>query len=220
MSASNEKAHHPSPAELLENNEKWAAAVKKADPDFFKRSAKGQFPKILWIGCSDSRVPESVISACRPGDIFVHRNIANQVHPNDTSVLSVIEYAVNYVKVEHVILSGHTECGGVNACLGAALAGSKVAVGTSPTDAPINQWLAPLHQLALTLKPTDNSALQALAVVEANVQRQVDNICETEIIQKSWAQASQNGGRAVQVHGWVHEIGSGELRDLGLTRDR
>lgn len=211
--ASNKNAHHPDPAELRAANVKWAAAVKKADPDFFQRSKEGQYPRVLWIGCSDSRVPESVITAARPGDIFVHRNIANQVHLTDDNLLSVLEYAVDHIEpVEHVVLVGHTECGGVKACLAAAAKTNPPRHVVQPDSSPINRWLAPLVDLAVCLQPPDGGSLQPLTLVEANVRRQVENLHKTETIKKS-----KLAGKKVKVYGWVYEVGTGELRDLGIT---
>ncbi|OSD00755.1 carbonic anhydrase [Trametes coccinea BRFM310] len=188
-------------ARLLSNNAQWAEDVEKAEPGFFAESAKGQSPKVLWIGCADSRVPESVVTASKPGDIFVHRNIANQFHPDDDSALSVLTYAVAHVGVQHVILVGHTNCGGAQACLAAA---SKPSASAPPQD-PLSRWLAPLTELA-----REHDELTAL--VEANVRAQVAHIAESEVMKAAWA-----AGRDVQVHGWVYELETGRLRDLGVS---
>ncbi|KAI8974215.1 carbonic anhydrase 1 [Trametes punicea] len=191
-------------AQLLSNNARWADEVKKRDPNFFVQSAaEDQTPKILWFGCSDSRVPESVVTASMPGDIFVHRNIANQFHPDDDSALAVLYYAVAHVRVQHVILVGHTNCGGAKACLANAHA-------PTPTPPPVpnsalGRWLARLTKLA-----RDYDDLTAL--IEANVREQVRNTAATDVVRSAWAQ-----GRDVQVHGWVYELETGRLRDLGIS---
>jgi len=193
---------------LFLSNSQWAAAVDSAEPDFFQQSAQGQSPKILWLGCSDSRVPESVITASRPGDIFVHRNIANQVHPDDASVLSVIMYAVAVVGVEHVLVVGHTNCGGAAACL-------KVANGGALPPEPLAGWLAPLTALtrALDLKgASDSEALRK--IVEEGVRAQVANVARTAPVQNAWADGRKN----LWVHGLVYDLETGKLRDLNVTR--
>ncbi|KAI0673263.1 carbonic anhydrase [Trametes maxima] len=157
--------------------------------------------QVLYIGCSDSRVPESVVTASKPGDIFVHRNIANQFHPDDDSALSVLTYAVAHVGVQHVILVGHTNCGGAQACHAAAHSPSDA----HASDDALGRWLAPLTEIAK--EHTDLTAL-----VEANVRSQVANIVQTDVITAAWAQ-----GKDVEVHGWVYELETGRLRDLGIS---
>ncbi|KAI0698744.1 carbonic anhydrase [Earliella scabrosa] len=187
-------------ARLLSNNAQWAEDVQKSEPGFFTECAKGQAPKVLWIGCADSRVPESVVTAAKPGDIFVHRNIANQFHLDDDSALSVLDYAVEHLGVSHVILVGHTNCGGAAACAKAAAAPS-----AAPPSSPLERWLAPLVEIA------KNTEGDLTALVEANVRAQVANIVKTDVIQHEWTK------RDVQVHGWVYELETGRLRDLGIT---
>lgn len=195
---------------LLESNAQWAKTVISADPDFFKRSAKGQFPKFLWLGCSDSRVPESVITASRPGDIFTHRNIANQVHPYDDNVLSVITYAVAPVDVEHILVVGHTHCGGVEACY-------KAVIGKTPPpdpNTPLGRWLAPLIALTRTLNIQSVPEPEALSkILNASVRAQVENVAGTAPVQKAWADKKK-----LWVHGLVYEIETGTLRNLNITR--
>ncbi|KAI0350515.1 carbonic anhydrase [Trametes cingulata] len=202
-------------ARLLSNNAQWAEDVEKVEPGFFAQSAKGQAPKVLWIGCSDSRVPESVVTASKPGDIFVHRNIANQFHPDDDSALSVLTYAVAHVGVTHVILVGHTNCGGAQACAAAARSPPS---GAPPAD-PLSRWLAPLTDIARALAEEGDGAggeggagVDLTALVEANVRAGVANIAATEVMRAAWAK-----GRDVQVHGWVYELETGRLRDLGVS---
>ncbi|OBZ74408.1 Carbonic anhydrase 2 [Grifola frondosa] len=189
-------------ARLLANNDQWAEDVQRAEPGFFQQCAKGQAPKVLWIGCADSRVPESVLTACKPGEIFVHRNIANQFHPSDDSALAVLTYAVDHVGVSHVIVVGHTNCGGAAACHAAANDPAAAA-----PDGPLGRWLGPLTDLA---KGRDLTEL-----VEANVRAQVANLANAETLKSAWER-----GKDVQVHGWVYEIETGRLRDLGISVGR
>ncbi|THH08830.1 hypothetical protein EW145_g2434 [Phellinidium pouzarii] len=179
--------------------------------------------QVLWIGCADSRVPESVIMACKPGDIFVHRNIANQFHLSDDSAQSVLTYAVENVKVEHVVVVGHTQCGGIAGAYQMACES-----GNGPAKAgttPLLRWLAPL--VALSSKPeyassaSDPEARAKIltAISEANVRAQVENIVNSEAMQGAWADANAGtaGRKKVYVHGWVYELESGRLRDLGVS---
>jgi len=196
-------------ARIFLSNSQWAKAVNAAEDSFFKQSVEGQSPKFLWIGCSDSRVPESVITASRPGDIFVHRNIANQVHPDDDSVLSVITYAIGPLGVEHVLVVGHTNCGGAVACLKAVLEGAP------PPPQPLERWLAPLTALAGTLDLANVSQSERLTkIVEASVRAQVENVVNSPPVQTAWA----GGRKNLWVHGLVYELETGTLRDLNVTK--
>ncbi|KII91850.1 hypothetical protein PLICRDRAFT_105538 [Plicaturopsis crispa FD-325 SS-3] len=206
-------------ARLLSSNFQWAEDVADQEPEFFAQTAKGQSPKVLWIGCADSRVPETVITASKPGDIFVHRNIANQFRLDDESAQSILAYAVDHVGVEHVIVVGHTGCGGASACFAAC--GSVdttgppapiVTIPSVPADAPLNTWLAPLTFLAATLPPQRQS-LDAL--VEENVKAQVATLTQAETIANVWA--DDQGGKKVWVHGWVYDLATGRLKDLEVT---
>ncbi|KAL0946694.1 hypothetical protein HGRIS_012881 [Hohenbuehelia grisea] len=217
--------HHDALYRLLTTNSQWALDVEDAEPDFFSKCAEGQSPSVLWIGCADSRVPESVITGARPGDIFVHRNIANQFHLDDASAQAVLTYAVDHLGVEHVVIVGHSECGGAAACFQASLAptfdastGPVVTVPSSTPDAAINVWLAPLTKLASTLKLSSTPKAEALpVVVEENVKQQVANLAQSETIQNAWATKSLKG-KDVWIHGWVYDIASGRLRDLNVTQ--
>ncbi|PPQ66448.1 hypothetical protein CVT26_011206 [Gymnopilus dilepis] len=198
----------PAVNRLFAANAQWAADVAKHDPTFFKESAKGQAPHTLWIGCADSRVPETVITGAKPGDIFVNRNVANQFNPEDTSVLAVLRYAVDYLGVEHgaffllvkIAIVGHTSCGGANASLAAALSGAVQGdgpVATIPSeaiDSDLNRWLEPLTKLASSLPlsslPKDD-ALQL--VVEENVKAQVEQLAKSEVIQNAWTKGTPKG---------------------------
>jgi carbonic anhydrase len=196
---------------LLNANEEWAQSVIKDTPDFFTQSATGQNPKVLWIGCSDSRVPESVITASRPGDIFVHRNIANQFHLDDDSALSVLTYAVKVVGVEHVVLVGHTNCGGAAACLKAA-EDAAANPGMSQPDTPLTRWLSPLIARVQSLDLSTCSESEALnKVVKTNIIAQVDNICKSEPITTAWADPN---AKKVTVHGWMYDLSRGHINEL------
>jgi len=207
---------------LLSANAQWAADVNQSEPGFFQQCALGQSPKVLWIGCADSRVPESVITACKPGDIFVHRNIANQFHLDDDNALSVLAYAVDILGVEHVVVVGHTQCGGAAACFEATQAASDsitppLAVPSAARDAPINRWLAPLISLASSL--SHNPAAEALPIlVEENVKAQVKNLCNSDTVLSAWAVANGRRSKPLWVHGWVYEIENGTLKDLGISK--
>jgi len=208
---------------LLESNAIWAAEVSNDNPNFFPNSAKGQTPHTLWIGCADSRVPESVITASKPGDIFVHRNIANQLPSEDQNVLSVLAYAVEHLGVENVVIVGHAKCGGADACLKAAQAPNfnpsvpGATIADEPVDSPLNEWLWPLTLLAhsLGLPGIDDESLATL--VEENVKLQVENLAETETITKAWGVGTHKKQK-VFIHGWVYDLGTGLLRDLEISR--
>ncbi|KAG1854748.1 carbonic anhydrase [Suillus tomentosus] len=204
---------------LLNANQEWAQSVVKDTPDFFARSATCQNPKILWIGCSDSRVPESIITASKPGDIFVHRNVANQFHLHDDSALSVLSFAVkevdplsNEYMPPTVVLVGHTNCGGAMACIEAA----KVAATNPSASTPLTRWLSPLTALVRSLDLSACSANEALnKVVEANIIKQVDNICKSEPITTAWADPL---AKKVTVHGWMYDLAEGRIKEL-VVRD-
>jgi len=179
---------------LLENNANWAQGMGET---FFKNSAgKKQEPQVLWIGCSDSRVPESVITKSRPGDIFVHRNIANQVHLDDDTMVSVVEYAVRDLKVKHVILVGHSECGGVEHCVKEVLRKSQA---EPPMDA-FHRWLAPLTKLARDNHLSTNPITLPI-LVKKNVEQQVENLKSMQVIKDA----------NVRVHGWIYNLSTGIL---------
>ncbi|KJA16231.1 hypothetical protein HYPSUDRAFT_110621, partial [Hypholoma sublateritium FD-334 SS-4] len=210
---------------LLVSNSEWVEGVLRFQPHFFENSAKGQTPHTLWIGCSDSRVPESVITLARPGDIFVHRNIANQVHLNDSNGLSVLEYAVDHVGVENVIVVGHSECGGAHASLVAAQSNPSpppnkpiITIPSAPADAPLNLWLEPLTRLAISLNLSSVPESIALpVVVEENVKDQVFKLTQTQTIIDAWTKGTPKG-QSVWIHGWVYELDTGYLRDLNISQ--
>jgi carbonic anhydrase len=186
---------------LLDNNKKWADEVVKEDPEFFTRLEKIQTPEFLWIGCSDSRVPADKITGTNPGEIFVHRNIANMVVHTDLNMLSVLEYAVNVLKVKHVIVCGHYGCGGVKAAM------SQHSVGI------INKWLRNIkdvyrfHQEEVDAVADENARVNKL--IELNVQEQVMNLAKTSIIQKAWKERN-----APDLHGWVYDLHDGKIKPV------
>jgi carbonic anhydrase len=189
---------------LFENNKNWANRILKADPDFFQKLSKQQSPEYLWIGCSDSRVPANEIVDLMPGELFVHRNIANLVVHTDFNCLSVIEYAVEVLKVKHIIVCGHYNCGGVSAAL------------KNGHQALVDNWLRNIqevfkkHESFLNALPSENLVLKKLC--ELNIIEQVMNVCQTTIVQKAW----QNG-LPINIHGWIYGINDGLLNDLGIT---
>ena len=192
--------------ELLDRNREWAARVRAEDPQFFKRLSRQQAPKYLWIGCSDSRVPANQITGLDPGEVFVHRNVANVVVHTDLNCLSTIQYAVDVLKVEHVLVVGHYGCGGVHA----ALTGTRVGL--------VDNWLRHVNDVAQKHAPmlaeVELEALRHARLCELNVVEQVVNVCQTTIIQDAWAR-----GQSVSVHGWVYSLLDGRVRELGMGVD-
>ena len=190
-------------AELLERNRAWAAAMVADDPSFFAGLAERQSPEHLWIGCSDSRVPANQIVGLPPGAVFVHRNVANVVVHSDLNCLSVLQYAVDFLGVKHVIVCGHYGCGGVAAVLDGARNGL------------IDNWLRHVadvgqrHADELARLPVERRADR---LCEHNVSAQVANVCETTIVEDAWAR-----GRELTVHGLVYGLEDGLLRDLGVS---
>jgi len=186
---------------LFENNRQWVKKKLTEDPKYFEKLSAGQQPKFLWIGCSDSRVQATDITGVEPGEMFVHRNVANLVVNNDINLLSVVQYAVEVLKVEHVIVCGHYGCGGVKAAMGDQDFGL------------INTWLLNikdvfrLHQEELDAISDED--LKFKRAVELNVLEQVYNLCKTSIIQKAW-----NNGAKLHIHGWVYDLRDGIIKDL------
>ncbi len=191
---------------LFKNNRVWADSIKSEDPDFFTNLSHQQNPKYLWIGCSDSRVPANQIVGLMPGEIFVHRNIANVVVHTDLNCLSVLQYAVDILKVEHVIVCGHYDCGGINA----AMDGQEHGL--------IDNWLRHIKDVYRCYKTEIDSCRDDRAkldrLCECNIIEQVNNICQTTILQNAW-----NAGQRVAVHGWVYRLSDGILKDLKVTVD-
>lgn len=192
--------------ELLENNRLWAESVRAQDPQFFKRLSRQQAPKYLWIGCSDSRVPANQIVGMAPGEIFVHRNVANVVVHADLNCLSVMQFAVEVLKIEHIMVVGHYGCGGVQA----ALRGERHGL--------VDNWLRHVADVAQKhermLAEVDLDALRHARLCELNVIEQTLNVCQTTVVQDAWER-----GQALSVHGWVYGLHDGRIRDLGMTVD-
>jgi carbonic anhydrase len=190
--------------QILENNKAWVEKSLKLDPNFFADLAKGQTPPLLWIGCSDSRVPANEIIGAKPGEVFVHRNIANMVVHSDMNMLSVLDYAVNVLKVKHVIVCGHYGCGGVKAAMG------NMSVGI------IDNWIRHikdeyrLHDKYLNSIQDETERFNAF--VEINAKEQVYNLAKTSIVQGAW-----KSGQDLTIHGWVYGLNSGFVTDLNVN---
>ncbi|HAL55328.1 MAG TPA: carbonate dehydratase [Bacteroidetes bacterium] len=191
-------------AHLFRNNRAWTANILAKDPFFFDRLSRQQSPKYLWIGCSDSRVPANEIVGLLPGELFVHRNVANIVVQTDLNCLSVIQYAVEVLHVEHIIVTGHYGCGGVQA----AFHGLRLGL--------IDDWLRHVedimrkHAAALSMIPDETKALNRLC--ELNVIQQAVNVGETTIVRQAWER-----GEVLTVHGWIYDLNDGLLRDLEIS---
>jgi carbonic anhydrase len=189
---------------LLDNNKEWVVKSLEKDPEFFSRLANGQQPPILWIGCSDSRVPANEIIGAQPGEVFVHRNIANMVIHTDMSMLSVLDYAVNVLKVKHVIVCGHYGCGGVQAAL------------TNKHIGLIDNWIRHIkdvyrfHQDELNAIEDEKTKFNRF--VELNVFEQVYDLAKTSIMQTAWEREQE-----VHIHGWVYDVKDGLINDLKIT---
>jgi carbonic anhydrase len=190
---------------LLDGNKKWVENSLEQNPDFFKELANSQNPPVLWIGCSDSRVPANEITNTRPGEVFVHRNISNMVVHTDINMLSVLDYAVTILKVKHVIVCGHYNCGGINAAL------SNTHFGL------IDNWLRNikdvyrLHQTELD--KLSDPKLRSNRLVELNVIEQVYNLSKTSAVQNAWDSDQQ-----LMIHGWVYDVSNGLIKDLTVSR--
>jgi carbonic anhydrase len=189
---------------ILDNNKKWVESQLALDPDYFKDLSKGQNPPLLWIGCSDSRVPANEIIGAKPGEVFVHRNIANMVIHSDMNMLSVLDYAVNVLKVQHIIVCGHYGCGGVKAAMG------NQSIGL------IDNWIRHikdiyrLHEEYLNTFENDEERFNRF--VEINVQEQVFDLSKTSIVQSAW-----KNGQELTLHGWAYGLNSGYVTDLGVN---
>jgi carbonic anhydrase len=190
------------PHVLLEQNRAWAAAKVERDPDFFRRLTEQQAPRFLWIGCADSRVPANEIVGLPPGEMFVHRNIANVVVHADLNCLSTIQYAVEVLKVEHIIVCGHYGCGGVLASL------DDLRMGLCDNWLRHVQDVRRKHHAELQGLPSHAQRLDRLC--ELNVLEQVANVCETTVVRDAWER-----GQPLSVHGWVYSVADGLLRSLG-----
>ncbi len=187
---------------LFENNRAWSASCAARDPEYFARLARQQAPRYLWIGCSDSRVPANEIVGLRPGEVFVHRNVGNLVVHSDLNCLTVLHYAVEVLKVEHVLVVGHYGCGGVQAVLDGRRTGLA------------DNWLRHLEDVARKHAPrldgVDDANERAALLCELNVIEQVSNVCRTTVLRRAWER-----GQAVEVHGLVYGLNDGLLRRVG-----
>ncbi len=194
-----------SPSELLENNRAWARAAVAADPDYFSRLAHQQSPQYLWIGCSDSRVPANQIIGLAPGEVFVHRNIANVVVHTDLNCLSVIQFAVDILKVRHIILCGHYGCSGVHAAM------TKHRIGLS------DNWLRHVQDVATKhsgeLDKVADEERRHRRLCELNVREQVENIAKCTAVQEAWERS-----QPLEVHGWIYDLKDGLIHDLNVSR--
>lgn len=189
--------------QLLESNRRWAARVRTDDPDFFQRLSLQQAPKFLWIGCSDSRVPANQILGMAPGEVFVHRNIANVVVHADLNCLSAIQFAVDLLKVEHILVVGHYGCGGVHACL----TGARVGLA--------DNWLRHVGDVAKKhaglLDGLNSETDRHARLCELNAIEQAASVCESTVIEDAWAR-----GQDLAVHGLVYDLLDGRIRELGM----
>jgi carbonic anhydrase len=186
--------------ELFANNRRWAASLEAREPGFFSKLIAQQTPQYLWIGCSDSRVPANDLVGLLPGELFVHRNVANLVVHTDLNALSVIQYAVDVLNVLHVIVVGHSQCGGVRAALEGRRAGL------------VDNWLRHVQDVRDMHSGLLSCPRRVDALVELNVLEQARNVCHTTIVKDAWAR-----GQAVTVHGWVYGLHDGHLQDLRIT---
>ncbi len=190
---------------LFRQNADWARAKTQQDPQFFSRLAGLQAPKYLWIGCSDSRVSADVITGLQPGEIFVHRNVANLAHAADLNYLSVLQFALDGLRVEHVIVCGHYGCGGVRAAM------------ERDQHGLIDNWLQPIRDIALRNKPEldaiEDETARLRRLCELNVESQVRRVCEATPTQDAWRR-----GQSLAVHGWVYDLADGLLRSLNVSR--
>lgn len=190
---------------LLEGNKIFVARTLKEDPDYFTQLSNGQKPPVLWIGCADSRVPANQITNTRPGEIFVHRNIANVVVHTDMNMLSVLDYAVNILQVKHVIITGHYGCGGV------------IAAMSNQQYGIIDNWLRHIKDVyrfhAAELDAIEDEKKRADRLVEFNVIESVEKISKTSIVQNAW-----KNGQDLSVHGWVYSLETGLITDMQVSR--
>lgn len=193
--------------QLLDNNRRWSEARKEQDPEYFSRLASQQKPEYLWIGCADSRVSADVIVDLNPGEVFVHRNVANLVVHTDLDCLAVMQYAVDVLQVRHIIVCGHYGCGGVLAAM------------SNRSYGLIDNWLRYIKDLyrenRAELEAIEDRDARAERLCELNVARQVANVCHTDIVQDAWRR-----GQPLAVHGWVYGLKDGLIHDLGVNITR
>jgi carbonic anhydrase len=188
---------------LFENNRKWAAQIRESDPGFFPALAAQQTPDYLWIGCSDSRVPANEIVGLPPGELFVHRNVANLVVHSDLNILSVLQYAVDILRIKHVIVCGHYGCGGVRAAM------------EDHAHGLVDNWLFPIRdiyrQYRATLEAIPDETERMRRLCELNVIEQVVSVGHTTILRDAWGR-----GQKTVIHGWIYDLSDGLLKDLGV----
>ena len=191
--------------ELFARNAHWAKERVAADPEYFKRLLSIQRPEYLWIGCADSRVPANVITGLEPGEVFVHRNVGNLINPGDLNVLSVLQFAVEVLRVRHIVVCGHYGCGGIDVAVDGGRHGL------------IDHWLEPIRDIARThadaLAALPDDAARRDRLCELNVIAQVRRVAETPIVRDAWT-----AGQALSVNGWIYRLKDGLLRDLVCTR--
>lgn len=191
---------------LLENNRRWAERMTEREPQFFAELVAQQTPRYLWIGCSDSRVPANEIVDLRPGELFVHRNVANIVSQTDLNCLSVLQYAIDVLRVDHVIVCGHYGCGGVRS----VVAGDRLGL--------VDQWLQPIRDICekhkQVLDAVADSAERSDRLCELNVAEQVRQVARTMTLRDAWQR-----GQSVTVHGWIYALRDGRIRDLEVSID-
>ncbi|ORX67305.1 carbonic anhydrase [Linderina pennispora] len=188
---------------VLHNNANWAKDVQEKNPEYFEKLAAGQSPKILWIGCSDSRMAVDVLTQTNPGDIFIHRNIANRIPNEDLNSLSVIEYAVKHLKVKHVIIAGHTNCGGIAAAMGTESVGI------------LDHWLRPIKDLYLANEEEINALPKkdrANRLSELNIVQGVRTVSKLPVVHEAW-----KNDQELYVHGWILQLHNGLLKDLNVS---
>lgn len=190
--------------DLKDNNRNWSRRKTEVDPDFFKRLENQQSPEYLWIGCSDSRVPANEIVGLDPGELFVHRNVANLAPPQDANYLSVLQFAVDVIKVKHIMVVGHYGCGGVRAAVDGGRRGL------------VDHWLHPIREVYAAnrdeLETLDGEKDRWDRLCELNVIRQVENVASDIFVQDAWAR-----GQTISVHGWCYRLSNGLINDLGVT---
>ena len=191
--------------ELLDRNREWSERMRKENPELFTELAKHQHPFFLWIGCSDSRVPPNQITGTMPGDMFIHRNVANMVVHTDMNLMSVLDYGVNVLGIDHVIVCGHYNCGGVKAAMGPEFGG------------PASSWVRHIRDVGRwhheELAAIKDEQVRFDRLVEINVAEQVYALSQTAVLRDAWAK-----GRRIQVHGWVYSLTDGLIKDLKVTR--
>ena len=194
----------PALKHLFDNNRDWAQSIAQHDPDFFRNLSQQQSPHYFWIGCSDSRVPANQIIGLLPGDVFVHRNVANIVAHSDLNCLSALQFAVDVLKIRHIIVCGHYGCGGVQAVMNGQRHGL------------VDNWLCHVHDVYASnesrLKNITDSVSRFDALCELNVIQQVRNVCQTSIVNDAWSR-----GQELTVHGWIYGLQDGLLRDLSVS---